>query len=87
MVSQWGMSPLGLAAISPELAGPGQVDKVMGEVDRMLANALHTARQLLIDERALLNSIVAELLAEDTAHLDRINQLWAATKPDAEAAA
>ena len=87
MVSQWGMSPLGLAAISPELAGPGQVDKVMGEVDRMLANALHTARQLLIDERALLNSIVAELLAEDTADLDRINQLWAATKPDAEAAA
>ncbi len=87
MVSQWGMSPLGLAAISPELAGPGQIDKVMGEVDRMLANALHTARQLLIDERPLLNSIVAELLAEDTADLDRINQLWAATKPDAEAAA
>jgi cell division protease FtsH len=86
MVSQWGMSPtLGLAAISPELAGPGQVDKVMGEVDRLLAKALDAARQLLVDERPLLDSIVAELLAEDTADLDRLNQLWTATKADAPA--
>src|SRR5688500_10796860 len=59
----------------------------MGEVDRMLAKALDGARQLLIDERPLLDAIGAELLAEDTADLDRLNELWAATKTDAEAAA
>ena len=83
MVTQWGMSPSGLAAIPPSWPGRRQVDKVMAEVDRMLAEALDGARQLLIDERALLDAIVAELLAEDTVDLDRAPGHLA----DAEAAA
>ena len=87
MVSRWGMSSMGLAALAPENCGPGHADKVMAEVDRMLAVALDSARRILAENRLLLETIVAELLAEETIDLDRLRVLWDAVTAGAADAA
>ncbi len=76
MVTQWGMSSLGLAATHPEMTGMAPSEKVLAEVDRMLAEALDGARALLAEQRTLFDAVVAELLAEDTVDLDRLNTIW-----------
>ncbi|MGH9000044.1 MAG: ATP-dependent metallopeptidase FtsH/Yme1/Tma family protein [Acidimicrobiia bacterium] len=86
MVTQWGMSDLSLSAIAPEMVGPGQADKVMAEVDRMLADALAAARSLLAQHSALMAVIVAELLAEETVDLDRLRALAAEVAQEQTAA-
>ncbi|HEY3240419.1 MAG TPA: hypothetical protein VGL92_12685, partial [Acidimicrobiia bacterium] len=79
MVTQWGMSSLGLAATHPEMTGMAPSEKVLAEVDRMLSEALDGARALLADQRPLFDAVVAELLAEDTVDLDRLQAIWAET--------
>ena len=78
MVAEWGMSSLGLAAVGPEHAGSGLVERVHAEADGLLTDALARARALLAAHRPLLEVVVAELLAEETIDLDRIGRLWAA---------
>src|SRR5207253_4695739 len=81
MVAEWGMSSLGLAAIGPEHAGSGLVERVHAEADGLMTDALARARALLAAHRALLEVVVAELLAEETIDLDRLRALWTATEP------
>jgi cell division protease FtsH len=78
MVTEWGMSTLGLAAMGPEHAEPGLV---RGEVDRLLGEALETARRVLAEQRPLLDSVVGELLDEETIDGDRLAALWAGGVP------
>ena len=74
MVTEWGMSTLGLAAMGPEHSEPGVV---RSEVDRLLATALETARKVLAEQRALLETVVAELLDEETIDGERLADIWA----------
>ncbi|HEY3241141.1 MAG TPA: cell division protein FtsH, partial [Acidimicrobiia bacterium] len=74
MVTEWGMSSLGLAAMGPEHAEPGVV---RAEVDRLLGQALETARRVLAEHRGLLELVVAELLDEETIDGDRLAAIWA----------
>ena len=80
MVTQWGMSSLGLSALSPEWMGSAIAQKVMGEVDTMLAEALDSARRLLVENRPLFDAVIAELLDEETVDLDRLQAIWAEIK-------
>ena len=77
MVTQWGMSSLGLAALDPERTGVGLSERIHAEVDGMLGEALDSARTLLAEHRELLDTVVAELLDEETVDLDRLQTLWA----------
>ncbi len=81
MVAEWGMSKLGLAALGPEHAGTGLVERVHAEADSLLTDALVRARALLSDHRTLLEAVVAELLAEETIDLDRMRDLRAGVEP------
>jgi cell division protease FtsH len=76
MVTAWGMSSLGLAAIAPDPFGR-LGDRVHSEVDGFLTEGLDEARRVLAVNRRLLDAVVAELLAEDTADLDRLVALRA----------
>jgi cell division protease FtsH len=77
MVTQWGMSSLGLAATHPEMTGMAPSEKVLAEVDRMLSEALDGARALLAEQRPLFDAVVTELLSEDTVDLDRLQAIRA----------
>ncbi len=78
MVTQWGMSDLGLMALDPDRIVFGGIgDKVHTEVDGMLATALQSAREVLADHRALFDAVVKELLDEDTVDVDRLKAIWA----------
>ncbi len=77
MVAEWGMSSLGLAAVGPEHAGSGLAERVHAEADGLLTEALERARALLAAHRPLLESVVAELLAEETIDLARLRALRA----------
>jgi cell division protease FtsH len=81
MVGEWGMSSLGLAAIGPEHAGSGLLERVHEEADGLMTDALARARALLAAHRPLLEMVVAELLAEETIDLDRLRALWATAEP------
>ncbi len=78
MVTEWGMSSLGLAAMGPEHAEPGLI---RSEVDRLLGQALDTARGVLAAHRGLLESVVAELLDEETIDGDRLAGIWSERPP------
>jgi cell division protease FtsH len=77
MVTQWGMSSLGLAALDPDRIGVGLSERIHSEVDGMLSDALDNARQLLAEHRPLLETVVAELIDEETIDFDRLQTLWA----------
>jgi cell division protease FtsH len=81
MVAEWGMSNLGLAAVGPEHAGSGVLERVHAEADGLLTDALARARAMLAAHRPLLEVVVAELLAEETIDLDRLRQLRAQVEP------
>jgi cell division protease FtsH len=81
MVTQAGMSALGLAAVSPDYAGSGLAERVHTEVDTILRDGLARARALLAAHRPLLEVVVAELLAEETIDLGRMRALRAAVEP------
>ena len=83
MVAEWGMSELGLAAVGPEHAGSGLGERVHAEADGLLAEALDRARTVLDRHRALLEAVVAELLADETVDLERLGQLRASVEPAA----
>jgi cell division protease FtsH len=77
MVTQWGMSSMGLVALDADrLPFGGVADKIHAEVDGMLNEALESARTLLADHRPLFDAVVRELLDEETVDLDRLNALW-----------
>ncbi|HYT38678.1 MAG TPA: cell division protein FtsH, partial [Acidimicrobiia bacterium] len=75
MVAEWGMSGLGLAAVGPEHAGSGLVERVHAEADGLLGDALARSRTLLASHRPLLEAVVADLLADETVDLDRLREL------------
>jgi cell division protease FtsH len=75
MVAEWGMSNLGLAAVGPEHAGSGLLERVHAEADGLLTEALARARALLATHRPLLEVVVADLLADETIDLDRMREL------------
>jgi cell division protease FtsH len=78
MVTQWGMSNLGLVAMNPDRIVFGGIgDKVHAEIDAMLNEALDGARTLLAEHRELFDTIVKELLDEDTIDVDRLKAIWA----------
>jgi cell division protease FtsH len=81
MVAEWGMSSLGLATIGPEHAGSPLLERVHGETDGLMTDALARARALLAAHRPLLEMVVAELLAEETIDLDRLKALRATAEP------
>ncbi|HEV7864843.1 MAG TPA: AAA family ATPase [Acidimicrobiia bacterium] len=75
MVAEWGMSGLGLAAVGPEHAGSGLLERVHAEADGLLTDALARSRALLVTHRPLLEAVVADLLADETIDLDRMREL------------
>jgi cell division protease FtsH len=77
MVAEWGMSPLGLAAVGPEHAGSGLGERVHAEADALLASALDRARTVLAEHRPLLDAVVAELQADETLDLERLTAVRA----------
>jgi cell division protease FtsH len=81
MVMQWGMSSLGLAAVSPQEASSGLSERVHAEVDRFLTAALEQARTLLSENRPFFEAVARELLADETIDLARLRELQTATAP------
>ena len=81
MVTRAGMSALGIAAVSPDYAGSALAERVHAEVDGILLDGLARARALLAAHRALVEVVVAELLAEETIDLDRLRALRARVEP------
>ena len=78
MVTQWGMSNLGLVAMDRDRIMFGGIgDKVHAEIDAMLNEALEGARTLLSEHRELFDAIVKELLDEDTIDVERLKAIWA----------
>jgi cell division protease FtsH len=87
MVTQWGMSNMGLVAMDPDRIVFGGIgDKVHAEIDGMLNEALQSARTLLADHRELFDAVVRELLDEDTVDLDRLKAIWAEVEEPSVAA-
>ena len=87
MVTQWGMSDLGLMALDPDRIVFGGIgDKVHAEVDGMLGSALQSARQVLAEHRPLFDAVVRELLDEDTVDIDRLKAIWAEVEEPSVAA-
>jgi cell division protease FtsH len=80
MVAEWGMSRLGLAAVGPEHAGSGLIERVHAEADGLMIDALARSRSLLALHRALLEAVAADLLADETIDLDRMRELRAAVE-------
>jgi cell division protease FtsH len=77
MVTQWGMSNMGLVAMDRDRIMFGGIgDKVHAEIDAMLNEALEGARTLLSEHRQLFDAIVKELLDEDTIDVDRLKAIW-----------
>jgi cell division protease FtsH len=83
MVTEWGMSSLGLAAMGPESAEPGVI---RGEVDRLLGVALDQSRSVLAENRELLERVVAELLLEETIDGERLADIRDRIEDEATAA-
>ncbi|HZI37455.1 MAG TPA: AAA family ATPase [Acidimicrobiia bacterium] len=78
MVTQWGMSNMGLVAMDRDRIMFGGIgDKVHAEIDAMLNEALEGARTLLSEHRQLFDAIVKELLDEDTIDVERLKAIWA----------
>jgi cell division protease FtsH len=78
MVTQWGMSNMGLVAMNADRIMFGGIgDKVHAEIDAMLNEALEGARTLLSEHRELFGAIVKELLDEDTIDVERLRAIWA----------
>ena len=78
MVTQWGMSNMGLVAMDRDRIMFGGIgDKVHAEIDAMLNEALEGARTLLSEHRELFDAIVKELLDEDTIDVERLKAIWA----------
>jgi cell division protease FtsH len=80
MVTRWGMSNLGLAAVGPHDAGSALSERVHAETDRFLAEALDQARILLAENRPFIQAVADELLAEETINFARMQELYAAVQ-------
>ncbi|HEY0397013.1 MAG TPA: AAA family ATPase, partial [Acidimicrobiia bacterium] len=85
MVTRWGMSNLGLAAVGPQDAGSALSERVHAETDRFLAEALDQALTLLAQNRPFIQAVADELLAEETINFAQMQELYTAVQ-DASAA-
>jgi cell division protease FtsH len=79
MVTQYGMSSLGLARLSPDqlVSGP-LAERVHLTINGLLDDALERARALLAEHEPLLRAVAEELLLEETLHLADVLRLQAA---------
>jgi len=78
MITDYGMSPMGLAALSAERLSTGTtLDEVNAEVNRMLEQALAAARTLLDTHSGLLEVVAGALLDEETLMLADLQRLRA----------
>ena len=67
MVTEFGMSELGpTSRATYAQLGSGQADRIGEAVDRLLQQAIDTARELIAANTPLLEDLVAELLREET---------------------
>ncbi len=80
MVTEFGMSDLGVVRLTPELLAAGTLaDRVHSEVDGICRTALAAARELMTAHGAFLEAVAAALLEEETLHREELDQLLAAT--------
>ncbi|GAC1536978.1 MAG: ATP-dependent zinc metalloprotease FtsH [Acidimicrobiales bacterium] len=78
MVTDYGMSSLGLASLSAERLSAGTtLDEVNTEVNRMLDRALSEARTLLEAHASLLTAVAGALLEEETLDVDDLRRIRA----------
>ncbi|MGH9153431.1 MAG: ATP-dependent metallopeptidase FtsH/Yme1/Tma family protein [Acidimicrobiales bacterium] len=78
MVTEFGMSELGpTSRASYAQLGSGQADRIGEAVDRLLEQAITTARHLIADNVGLLEALVAELLREETVTGTQLSDLAA----------
>jgi cell division protease FtsH len=83
MVTQYGMSPLGVASISPEhLAYGTQADRVNTAVSQLLDEALDLARTLLQVNSGLVRAVAEQLLVDETVTLDDMLRLRQQARAD-----
>jgi cell division protease FtsH len=76
MVTEWGMSDLGVVRLTPELLAAGTMaDRVHGAVDVICSDALELARALVTANRAMLDAIAEALLADETLDLDELRHI------------
>jgi cell division protease FtsH len=76
MITQWGMSSLGMALRTPEWLTAGtHADRVQDETDAMLAAALDTARTLVVAELPFLRAVADRLLEEETLDGDAVREI------------
>ncbi|MGH9156040.1 MAG: ATP-dependent metallopeptidase FtsH/Yme1/Tma family protein [Acidimicrobiales bacterium] len=72
MVTEYGMSDLGVASRAALTPFGAHTDEVNTAVSAMLERALDTARQVVADNLALIKVIVAQLLIEETVTRDEL---------------
>jgi cell division protease FtsH len=75
MVTEYGMSRLGVAAVNPDRIWGEEGSAVAAEVRRILDEALDTARALVVAHAPLLDAVVAELMVEETVALADLQRL------------
>ncbi|HSK23109.1 MAG TPA: AAA family ATPase [Egicoccus sp.] len=86
MVTRYGMSPLGVASLSPEQIVNGPLaEQVNAAVNTLLDEALAEARSLLQTNRHLLAAVAEGLLLEETLHLADILRMQTELAPAANA--
>ncbi|HVF18689.1 MAG TPA: ATP-dependent metallopeptidase FtsH/Yme1/Tma family protein [Mycobacteriales bacterium] len=78
MVTEYGMSTLGVTRLTPELLAAGTMaDTVHATVDQMCTEALDLARALLLTHRPFLEAVAASLLVDETLDLSELRDLEA----------
>ncbi|MGQ0521009.1 MAG: hypothetical protein ACT4PX_07655, partial [Actinomycetota bacterium] len=78
MVTEYGMSDLGPTSRATYThLGSGQADRIGEAVDAILDQALTSARQLIAANIPLLESLVADLLADETVNGHQLSTLVA----------
>ena len=81
MVTEYGMSTLGVTRLTPELLAAGNMaDTVHATVDTMCTEALELARALLGTHRDFLEAIAETLLVDETLDLAELRELELRTR-------
>ena len=86
MVTEYGMSDLGVAAVNTDRMWGEEAAAVSAEVRRILDDALAAARALVDHHGELLDRVVAELLVDETLSLADLRRLEAVVQAAAPAA-
>jgi cell division protease FtsH len=75
MVTEYGMSELGVAAVDPDRMWGEEAAAVAAEIRRLLDDALGQARRIVVDHETLLDRVVADLLVDETLSLADLQRL------------